>query len=144
MRSAFAFAAVTAVFAGTLVGGLNYTGALDPEMLRGPKEDKPGAARAGWKTHSLAAAGFAIQLPPEWVGVSPRGKVVFEERKGKKLLASLTVVKAGGQSSLPQSPTTKAFRRGSHVLTFTTSPRFAAAYARVFEQAAETFRVLNA
>ncbi|MGH3080977.1 MAG: hypothetical protein ACRDNH_07555 [Gaiellaceae bacterium] len=144
MRSAFAFAAVTAVFAGTLVGGLNYTGALDPAMLRGPKEDKPGAARAGWKTHSLAAAGFSIQLPPEWVGVNPTGKVVFEERKGKKVLASLTVAEADGASSLPQqSPTTKAFRRGKHVLTFKTSQRFAASYARVFEQAAETFRVLK-
>jgi hypothetical protein len=144
MRSAFAFVAVAAIFAGTLVGGLNYAGALDPAMLRGPKEDKPGAARAGWKTHSLAAAGFSIQLPPEWVGVSPTGKVVFEERKGKKVLASLTVAEADGPSSLPQSPTTKAFRRGSHVLTFTTSPQFAASYARVFEQAAETFRVLKA
>jgi hypothetical protein len=143
MRSAFAFAAVTAVFVGTLVGGLNYTGALDPDMLRGPKEDHPGAARAGWKTHSLAAAGFSIQLPPEWVGVKPTGKVVFEERKGKKVLASLTVVEAEGAAKL-QSPTTKAFRRGSHVLTFTTSPQFAASYARVFEQAAETFRVLKA
>jgi hypothetical protein len=144
MRSAFAFAAVTAVFAGTLVGGLSYTGALDPAMLRGPREDHPGAARAGWKTHSLAAAGFSIQLPPEWVGVKPTGKVVFEERKGKKLLASLTVVKAGGETDSPESPTTKAFRRGSHVLTFNTSPQFAASYARVFEQAAETFRVLKA
>lgn len=144
MRSAFAFAAVTAVFAGTLVGGLSYTGALDPDMLRGPKEDHPGAARAGWKTHSLAAAGFSIQLPAEWVGVKPTGKVVFEERKGKRVLASLTVVKARGETNLPQSPTTKAFRRGTHVLTFTTSPQFAASYARIFEQAAETFRVRKA
>jgi hypothetical protein len=144
MRSAFAFAAVTAVFAGTLVGGLSYTGALDPAMLRGPKEDQPGAARAGWKTHSLAVAGFSIQLPPEWIGVKPTGKVVFEERKGKKVLASLTVVEAEGAAKLAQSPTTKAFRRGSHVLTFTTSPQFAASYARVFEQSAETFRVLKA
>jgi hypothetical protein len=140
MRSAFAFAAVTAVFAGTLVGGLSYTGALDPDMLRGPREDHPGAARAGWKTHSLTAAGFSIQLPPEWVGVRPTGHVVFEERKGKKVLASLTVVRARGETNLPQSPTTKAFRRGSHVLTFTTSPQFAASYARVFEQAANSFR----
>lgn len=144
MRSVFAFAAVTAVFAGTLVGGLSHTGALDPDMLRGPKEDHPGAARAGWKTHAVPAAGFSIQLPPEWVGVSPTGKVVFEERKGKKLLASLTVVEAKGKPELQQSATTKAFRRGRHVLTFTTSERFAASYARVFEHAAESYRSRNA
>lgn len=142
MRSAFAFAAVTAVFAGTLVGGLSYTGALDPAMLRGPKEDNPGAARAGWKTHSLAAAGFSIQLPPEWVGVRPTGKVVFEERDGKTLVASLTVVEAKENARLPQGATTKTFRRGRHHLTFTASPRYAASYARVFEHAAESFRAL--
>jgi hypothetical protein len=140
MRSAFAFAAVTAVFAGTLVGGLSHTGALDPAMLRGPKEDHPGVVRAGWKTHSLPAAGFSIQLPPKWVGVSPTGKVVFEELKGKKVLASLTVVEADGAASLPRSATTRAFRRGRHVLTFRTSPQFAASYARVFEHAANSFR----
>jgi hypothetical protein len=143
MRSAFAFAAVTAVFAGTLVGGLSYTGALDPDMLRGPKEDHPGAARAGWKTHSVPAAGFSIQLPPAWVGVSPTGKVVFEERKGKRVLASLSVVESSGSVELPQSVTTKAFRRGRHVLTFTTTPKHAASYSRVFEQAAETYRGLS-
>lgn len=140
MRSVFAFAAVTAIFGGTLVAGLNYTGALDPEMLRGPEEDHPGAAMAGWKTHSVPAAGFAIQLPPEWVGVNLTGKVVFEERKGKKVLASLTVVEAKGEVELAQTPTKKAFRRGRHVLTFTTSPQFAASYARVFEHAAGSYK----
>ena len=139
MRSAFAFAVVTAVFAGTLVGGLSYTGALDPDMLRGPKEDHPGAARAGWKTHAVPAAGFSIQLPPDWVGVSPTGKVAFEERKGKNVLASLTVVEAKGEAELPQTATKKGFRRGRHVLTFQTSPQFAASYARVFEHAAKSY-----
>jgi hypothetical protein len=140
MRSAAAIVVITAIFAGTLVGGLHYTGALDPEMLRGPKEDHPGAARAGWKTHSVPAAGFSIQLPPEWVGVRPTGKVVFEEREGKKLVASLTVVEAKKGARLPESATTRAFRRGRHVLTFTTSTRFAASYARVFEHAANSYR----
>jgi hypothetical protein len=144
MRSVFAFAAVTAVFAGTLVGGLSYTGALDPDMLRGPKEDHPGAARAGWKTHAVPSAGFSIQLPPAWVGVSPSGTVVFEERDGSKVLASLRVVAAKGKPELPQTATTKAFQRGRHVLTFTTSERFAASYARVFEHAAESFRSVDA
>jgi hypothetical protein len=144
MRSAFAFVVVTAIFAGTLVGGLSRTGALDPEMLRGPKEDNPGTARAGWKTHSLTAAGFSIQLPPEWVGVKLTGKVVFEERDGKKVLASLTVAEATGSAELPKSPTRKAFDRGHHVLTFTTTPRFAALYARVFEHAADSYRQLDA
>ena len=142
MRSVFAIAVVTAIFGGTLVAGLNYTGALDPEMLR-PKEKDSGAATAGWKTHSLPAEGFAIQLPPEWVGVKPTGEVVFEERKGKKVLASLTVAEAKTSEELSQSVTKKAFRRGRHVLTFTTTPEHAASYSRIFEHAAESYRALT-
>jgi hypothetical protein len=143
MRSAAAIAAVTAVFAGTLVGGLSYTGALDPEMLRGPKEDHPGAATAGWKTHSLPAAGFSIQLPPDWTAAQPAGKVVFEERDGEKVVAALTVVRSDSKQPAPKGTEVKRFETGGHVLTFSTSPRHAAAYARVFEHAAESFRVLK-
>jgi hypothetical protein len=145
MRSAAAFAAVTAVFAGTLVGGLSYTGALDPEMLRGPKEDHPGEARAGWKTHSLPAAGFSIQLPPAWHGVEPAGKVLFQEFDGKKAVASLTVVQSGRQksSATPKGMAVKRFDVEGHVLTFSTSTRRAAAYTRVFEQAAKSFHLLK-
>jgi hypothetical protein len=70
--------------------------------------------------------------------------VVFEEREGKKVLASLTVLEAKGKPELPQTATSKAFHRGRHVLTFTTSERFAASYARLFEHAAESYRSLNA
>jgi hypothetical protein len=144
MRSAAAFAAVTAVFAGTLVGGLSYTGALDPEMLRGPKEDHPGEARAGWKTHSLPAAGFSIQLPPAWRGVKPAGEVLFQEFDGKKAVASLTVVQSGRQkSATPQGMAVKRFDVEGHVLTFSTSTRRAAAFTRVFEHAAESFHLLK-
>jgi hypothetical protein len=144
MRSAFAIAAVTAVFAGTLVGGLSYTGALDPAMLRGPKEDHPGAARAGWKTHSLPAAGFSIQLPPKWEGVNPTGKVVFQEREGKQVVASLMVVRSAQSASsatpAPRGMAVKRFVLQDHVLTFSTSQRRSASYTRVFEHAAKSFR----
>jgi hypothetical protein len=142
LRSVAAMAVVTALFAGTLVGGLHHMNALDPAMLKGPKEDHPGAATYGWKTHSLPAAGFSIMLPREWSAVSPHGKVVFHERGGKKVVATLTVVKIKAEKDLPQTPTTKAFRRGSHVLTFKTSERLAAAHARMFEHAARSFREL--
>jgi hypothetical protein len=144
MRSAAAFAAVTAVFAGTLVGGLSYTGALDPEMLRGPKEDHPGAARAGWKTHSLPAAGFSIQLPPAWQTTKPAGEILFEELEGKKAVASLTVVRSRESSSAaPQGTAVKQFEVEGHLLTFSTSTRRAAAYTRVFEEASKTFHLLK-
>lgn len=145
MRSAAAIAAVTAVFAGTLVGGLSYTGALDPELLHGPKEDGPGAARAGWKTHSLPAAGFSIQLPPAWHSVKPKGKVVFQELDGKKVAASLTVVKAKRRptSAPPRGMAVKRFDLEGHVLTFSTSLRRSASYSRIFENAAESFHLLK-
>lgn len=142
LRSVAAMAVVTALFAGTLVGGLHHMNALDPAMLKGPKEDHPGAATYGWKTHSLPAAGFSIMLPPEWSAVSPHGKVVFHERAGKKVVAKLTVLKAKTETKLPRTPTRTAFRRGGHVLTFETSERFAAAHARMFEHAARSFREL--
>lgn len=145
MRSAAAIAAVTAVFAGTLVGGLSYTGALDPAMLAGPAEDHAGAATAGWKTHSLPAAGFSIQLPPEWTRAQPAGKVVFEEREGRKVVASLSIVRSGQSSSgaAPRRLVVKRFEADGHVLTFSTSPRRLAAYTRVFEHAAKSFRPLE-
>jgi len=142
LRSVAAMAVVTALFAGTLVGGLHYMGALDPAMLKGPKEDHPGAATYGWKTHSLPAAGFKIMLPPEWSAVTPHGKVVFQERAGKKVVATLSVVKAKHATKLPRTATTRAYRQGEHVLTFTTSQRLAAAHARMFEYAARSFREL--
>ena len=140
MRSAFAFAAVTAVFAGTLVGGLSYTGALDPAMLRGPKEDRPGAARAGWKTHSVPTAGFSIQLPPEWHGAPGKDAFVFRAHEGKAVVATLTVVPSDQPLGRKESATTRRFVRGDHELTFSTSQRFATSFARIFEQAADTFR----
>jgi len=142
VRSVAAIAVVTSLFAGTLVGGLHYAGALDPAMLKGPKEDHPGTATYGWKTHRLPAAGFSIKLPPEWHAVSPHGKVVFHERAGKKVVATLTVVPAKGEAKLPQSATRKAFLRGDRVLTFATSERLAALHARMFEHAARSFREL--
>jgi hypothetical protein len=72
MRSLVAIVAVTAVFAGTLVGGLSYTGALDPELLQGANDDSAREATAGWKTHSVPKEGFALQLPPRWLG-GPNG-----------------------------------------------------------------------
>jgi len=141
MRSVLGMAVVTAVFAGTLVGGLHHTGALDPEMLRGPKEDHPGAARAGWKTHHVPQAGFSIQLPPDWRGAPANGKVVFRALDGKKAHATLTVTAASTRGQVrADTPTTKHFRRGAHTLTFTTTPRLAAFYARVFQTAADSFR----
>jgi hypothetical protein len=142
LRSLAAMAVVTALFAGTLVAGLHYMNALDPAMLKGPKEDHAGAATYGWKTHRLSAAGFSIMLPPEWSAVSPHGKVVFHERAGKKVVATLTVVTAKAGTKLPQTATMKAFRRGGHVLRFETSQRLAAARARTFEHAARSFREL--
>jgi hypothetical protein len=126
LRSVAAMTVVTALFAGTLVGGLHYMG----------------AATYGWKTHSLPAAGFSIMLPPEWSAVSPHGKVVFHERTGRKVVATLTVVPAKGATKPKESATTKAYLRGEHVLTFATSQRFAAAYARMFQHAADSFREL--
>jgi hypothetical protein len=142
LRSVVAMAVVTALFAGTLVGGLHHMGALDPAMLTGPKEDHPGAATYGWKTHSLPAAGFSIKLPPEWHAVSPHGKVVFQERDGKTVVATLTVVSAKSEAKLRQSATRKAFVRGDRVLTFATSERLAASHARIFEHAARSFHEL--
>jgi hypothetical protein len=144
MRSAAAMAAVTAVFAGTLVGGLSYTGALDPELLRGPDEDGPGA-RAGWKTHSHPAAGFSIQLPPAWRRVSPTGRVRYQEREGKQVVASLSVERrsARGLKRAPRGMMVKRFVRGDHVLTFSTPVDRAASYTRVFEHAAASFRLLR-
>jgi hypothetical protein len=143
MRSIAAMAALTALFVGTLVGGLRYTGALDPAMLRGPQEDHPGSGRAGWKTHSLPSEGFSIQLPPEWEGAPEAGKVVFRAMDGKKVVASLTVVRSDDGLRQTQSATMKGFVRGQHVLTFTTTQRLAASYARVFEEAANSFRELR-
>ena len=146
MRSAAAIAAVTAVFAGVLVGGLSRTGALDPALLKGAKEDHPGAATAGWKMHSLPAAGFAVSLPPEWRLVRPNGKVLFEERDGQKLRASLTVAPADGSGAqrAPRGTVAKRFAVEDHVLTFSTTTRLAASYQRVFEHAAGSFRTLGA
>jgi hypothetical protein len=141
MRSVAAMAAVTALFAGILVGGLSYTGALDPALLRGAKEDHPGAARAGWKTHSQA--GFSIQLPAEWALAKAKPSVVFEARDGKAVTASLTVAKAGKGVAEKDSATVKRFVRGDRALTFRTSQEFAASYSRVFDQAADTFRSLS-
>jgi hypothetical protein len=140
MRSVAAMAAVTALFAGTLVGGLSYTGALDPDMLRGPKEDHPGAARAGWLTHSLKHAGFSIQLPPEWQLVKASPEVVFEAREAKDVVASLTVTKAPRDAREVQAAATKSFVRGDRLLTFRTTARNAASFSRVFAQAAETYK----
>jgi hypothetical protein len=146
MRSAAAIAAVTAVFAGVLVGGLSRTGALDPALLQGTKEDHAGAGTVGWKMHSLPAAGFAVKLPPEWRLVTPSGKVQFEERDGRKPLASLTVAPADGSGAqrAPRGMVSKRFAVDDHVLTFTTTTRLAASYRRVFEHAADSFRTLSA
>ncbi len=145
MRSAAAIAAVTAIFVGTLVGGLSRTGALDPAMLAGAKEDHPGAAMEGWKTHSLPAAGFSIQLPPEWRVTTPAGKVLFQELAGKQARASLTVALADGSGArpAPRGAVVKRFSVDDHVLTFSTSARYAASYKRVFEHAADSFRTLR-
>jgi hypothetical protein len=145
MRSVAAMAAVTALFAGILVGGLSYTGALDPALLRGAKEDHPGAARAGWKTHSLPKSGFSIQLPPEWEMTKVnRTAVVFEALDGKAVLASLTVAAAAKGARENQAAATKRFVRGDRTLTFKTTRDSAASYSRVFTQAAETFKRLAA
>ena len=145
MRSAAAIAAVTVVFVGVVVGGLSRTAALDPELLKGAKEEHAGAATAGWKTHSLPAAGFAIQLPPEWQVVTPSGKVRFEEQRRGNVLASLTVRPADGSGAgpTPRGMVVKRFAVADHVLTFSTSTRLAASYTRVFEHAAKSFRKLS-
>jgi hypothetical protein len=144
MRSVAAMAAVTALFAGILVGGLSYTGALDPALLRGAKEDHAGAARAGWETHSLPKSGFSIQLPPGWEMTKVnRAVVVFEEHEGKAVLASLTVAPAAKGAHQEQAPTSKRFLRGDRALTFETSPKLAASYSRVFDQAVETYKQLG-
>jgi hypothetical protein len=145
MRSVAAMAAVTALFAGVLVGGLSYTGALDPALLRGAKEDHPGAARAGWKTHSLPRSGFSIQLPPEWEMTKvDRKAVVFEAHDGKALAASLTVAPAAKGATEEAAPASKRFVRGTRTLTFQTTSEFAATYSRVFDEAAETYKQLGA
>jgi hypothetical protein len=138
MRSAAAMAAITALFVGTLVGGLVYLGALDPAMLLG--EDHAGAARAGWKTHSLEAAGFSIQLPPEWELSRAAPAVVFEARDGKRVVATLTVARAPKHAHKVRSAATKRFLRGERLLTFETTRRKAASFARVFNEAAATFK----
>jgi hypothetical protein len=142
--SVAAMVAVTALFAGILVGGLSYTGALDPALLHGAKEDHPGAARAGWETHSLPKSGFSIQLPPGWEMTKVnRSVVVFEEHKGKAVLASLTVARALKGAQEGQAPTSKRFLRGDRALTFKTSQELAASYNRVFDQAAGTYKQLG-
>jgi hypothetical protein len=140
MRSAAAMAAVTALFAGTLVGGLSYLEALDPAMLRGPQKDQPGAARAGWRTRSLEAAGFSIQLPPEWELANATPVVVFEARKGKEVLATLRVAPAAANARERRSAARKTFLRGGRTLTFETTPRRAPRFAEVFAEAAATFK----
>jgi hypothetical protein len=141
MRSAAAMAAVTALFAGTLFGGLSYTGALDAATLRGAKKDDP--ARAGWLTHSHAAAGFSIQLPPRWRLAKAHPYVVFEARKGKRVVASLTVTRAPTGAREVQSAATKTFVRGDRLLTFRTTPRRAASLSRIFREAAKSFEATD-
>lgn len=135
MRSVAAIAAVTALFVGTLVGGLSYTGALDAATLRGAKKDDQ--ARAGWLSH--AAAGFSIQLPPRWQLAKAHPYVVFETRKGKRVVASLTVTRAPKGAREVQSAAVRSFLRGDRLLTFRTAPRRAASFSRVFREAAESF-----
>jgi hypothetical protein len=137
MRSVAAMSAVTALFVGTLVGGLSYSGALDAATLRGAKKDDP--ARAGWLSHSHAAAGFSIQLPPRWQLAKAHPYVVFEARQGKRVVASLTVTRAPKGAHEVQSAATRSFLRGDRLLTFRTAPRRAASFSRVFREAAESF-----
>ena len=144
MRSVAAMAAVTALFAGILVGGLSYTGALDPALLRGAKDDPVGAARAGWETHSLPKSGFSIQLPLGWEMTKVNQTVVvFQEHKGKTVLASLTVAPAAKGAPEKLAPTSRRFLKGDRALIFTTSQQLAASYGRVFDQAAETYKQLG-
>jgi hypothetical protein len=138
MRSVAAMAAVTALFVGTLVGGLSYTGALDAATLRGAKKDP---ARANWLTHSHAAAGFSIQLPPRWQLAKAHPYVVFEARKGKKVVASLTVTPALKGAREVQSAATRSFLRGDRLLTFRTTSRRAGSFSRLFREAAESFQL---
>jgi hypothetical protein len=139
MRSAAAMAAITALFAGTLLGGLSYLGALDAALLRGSNQDRP-AARAGWKTHSVEAARFSIELPPDWELAKASPVVVFEARDGKKVRATLTVARAPRNAREIQSASKKRFLRGERLLTFETTRRKAASFATVFVLAAETFK----
>lgn len=139
MRSAAAMAAITALFAGTLLGGLSYLGALDAALLRGSNQDRS-AARAGWKTHSVEAAGFSIELPPDWELAKAAPAVVFEARDGKKVRATLTVARAPRNAREIQSASKKRFLRGERLLTFETTRRKAASFANVFVLAAETFK----
>jgi hypothetical protein len=143
MRSAAAFAAVSALFAGTLVGGLHYMGALDPSMLRGPQDDHLGKGRSGWKIHSHARAGYSIQLPPKWQAVEVDGLTAFRELDRKRqVVARLTIVPSDDASRRATPDSAMRFIRDGHVLTFWTSGRLAA-HSRVFEEAAESFRTID-
>jgi hypothetical protein len=143
MRSAAAFAAVFALFAGTLVGGLHYMGAFDPSMLRGPRDDHLGEGRPGWKIHSHARAGYSIQLPPRWEAVEVDGLTAFRELDRKRqVVARLTIVPSDGGRPRATPDSAMRFIRDGHVLTFWTSGR-RAAHSRVFEEAAESFRIIG-
>jgi hypothetical protein len=139
MRSAAAMAAVTALFAGTLVGGLSYLGTLDAAMPGGANPDRP-AVRAGWKTHSVEAAGFSIELPPDWELAKAAPAVVFEARDGKEVRATLTVAQAPKNAREVQSAAKKRFLRAERLLTFETTRRDAASFSRVFTEAAATVK----
>jgi hypothetical protein len=138
MRSAASMAAVTALFLATLLGGLSYTGGLDPALLRGRK-DHAGEERAGWTTRSMESAGFSIQLPPAWELKKAGRVVVFQARDGKAVLATLSVSPAPKRTRAVRSVGTKRYLRGERLLTFRTTGRRAASFARVFDLAAATF-----
>jgi hypothetical protein len=143
MRSAAAFAAVTALFAGTLVGGLHYMGAFDPSMLRGPQNDHLGQGRSGWKIHNHARAGYSIQLPPKWEAVEVDGVTAFRELDRKRhVVARLSIVTSEGAERRPTPDAAVRFIREGHILTFWASRRLAA-HSRVFEEAAESFRTIG-
>jgi hypothetical protein len=63
LRSLAAMAVVTALFAGTLVAGLHYMNALDPAMLKGPKEDHAGAGKKVVATLTVVTAKAGTKLP---------------------------------------------------------------------------------
>jgi hypothetical protein len=143
MRSAAAFAAVTSLFAGTLVGGLHSMGSFDPALLRGPQNDHLGEGRSGWKVHSHALAGYSIQLPPKWEAVEVDGATAFRELDRKRhVVARLTIVPSDGARRRPPPEAASRFIREDHVLTFWTSRRLAA-HSRVFQEAAESFRTIG-
>src|SRR5262245_24213862 len=138
MRSAASMAAVTALFVATLFGGRSYTGRLDPALLRGRK-DHAGEKRAGWKTRSMESAGCSIQLPPAWELKKAGRVVVFEARDGKTVLATLSVSPAPKRTRTVRSVGTKRYLRGDRLLTFSTTSRRVASFARVFDLAASSF-----